>query len=96
MSSSHTMSSRHWEAEVENGDLDIDEDLELPKSAVTPSNLCQQFSSELKKKFQVGHTHTQHTFKSSTEQENTDIVHDVIPVLMCFVLGIFSQHPMST
>ncbi|XP_027144283.1 synaptonemal complex protein 2 isoform X2 [Larimichthys crocea] len=52
MSSSHTMSSRHWEAEVENGDLDIDEDLELPKSAVTPSNLCQQFSSELKKKFQ--------------------------------------------
>ncbi|TKS77440.1 Synaptonemal complex protein 2 [Collichthys lucidus] len=35
-----------------NGDLDIDEDLELPKSAANPSNLCQQFSSELKKKFQ--------------------------------------------
>ncbi|XP_035863721.1 synaptonemal complex protein 2 isoform X7 [Sander lucioperca] len=52
MSSSHTMSSSHWEAEVGDGDMDMDEDLELPENAVNPSNLCQQFSSELKKKFQ--------------------------------------------
>ncbi|XP_037627905.1 synaptonemal complex protein 2 isoform X4 [Sebastes umbrosus] len=52
MSSSHTMSSSHWEAEVEDGDMDTDEDFKLPKIDVNPSNLCQQFSSELKKKFQ--------------------------------------------
>ncbi|XP_044065790.1 synaptonemal complex protein 2 [Siniperca chuatsi] len=52
MSSSHMVSSSHWEAEVGDGDMDMDEDLELPKIAVNPSNLCQQFSSELKKKFQ--------------------------------------------
>ncbi|KAM7404534.1 hypothetical protein PAMP_011876 [Pampus punctatissimus] len=52
MSSSHTVSSSHWEAEVAVGDIDMDEDLELPEMAVNPTNLCQQFSSELKKKFQ--------------------------------------------
>ncbi len=57
MSSSHTVSSSHWEAEFGDGDMDMDEDLEFPKPAVNPSNLCQQFSSELKKKFQVGNTH---------------------------------------
>ncbi|XP_053173914.1 synaptonemal complex protein 2 [Scomber japonicus] len=51
-SSSHTVSSSHWEAEVASADLDMDEDLDLPDVAVHPSNLCQQFSSELKKKFQ--------------------------------------------
>ncbi|XP_070767245.1 synaptonemal complex protein 2 [Enoplosus armatus] len=52
-SSSHTVSSSHWEAEVEDvEDMDMTEDLEVPKMAVNPSNLCQQFSSELKKKFQ--------------------------------------------
>ncbi|XP_034393537.1 synaptonemal complex protein 2 [Cyclopterus lumpus] len=55
MSSSHTMSSSHWEAEVEDGDMDVDEDFELPKVTVNPSNLCKQFSSELKKKFQSRH-----------------------------------------
>ncbi|XP_059189388.1 synaptonemal complex protein 2 isoform X2 [Centropristis striata] len=51
-SSSNTMSSSHWEAEVEDEDMDADEDFRLPKLAVNPNNLCQQFSSELKKKFQ--------------------------------------------
>ncbi|XP_068589399.1 synaptonemal complex protein 2 isoform X3 [Cebidichthys violaceus] len=52
MSSSHTMSSSHWEAEVVDGDMDTDDDFELPKIAVNPSNLCKKFSSELQKKFQ--------------------------------------------
>ncbi|XP_047465945.1 synaptonemal complex protein 2 isoform X2 [Mugil cephalus] len=51
MSSSH-MSSSHWEAEVVDGDMDMDEDSEFPETAVNPSNLCQQLSSELNKKFQ--------------------------------------------
>ncbi|KAM9350340.1 LOW QUALITY PROTEIN: synaptonemal complex protein 2 [Symphorus nematophorus] len=55
MSSSHMVSSSHWEAEVGDGDIDMEEDMELPKIAVNPSNLCQQFSSELKKKFQNRH-----------------------------------------
>ncbi|XP_026222650.1 synaptonemal complex protein 2 isoform X2 [Anabas testudineus] len=49
MSTSHTVSSSHWEDDVGN---DMDEDLELPEDAVNPTNLCQQFSSDLKKKFQ--------------------------------------------
>ncbi|XP_026188403.1 LOW QUALITY PROTEIN: synaptonemal complex protein 2 [Mastacembelus armatus] len=52
MSSSPTLGSTHWEPEVGDGDMDMDEDLELPEMSVKPSNLCQQFSSELKKKFQ--------------------------------------------
>lgn len=56
--SPHTVSSSHWEAEVGDGDIDMNEDLELPKIAVNPSNLCQQFSSELKKKFEVRQTNT--------------------------------------
>ncbi|XP_032375632.1 synaptonemal complex protein 2 isoform X3 [Etheostoma spectabile] len=52
MSSSHSMSSSHWGAEVGEGDMDMDEDLELQEKAVNPRNLCQQISSELKKKFQ--------------------------------------------
>lgn len=55
MSTSHTISSSHWEDDVGNGDIDIDEDLELPEVAGNPTNLCQQFSSELKKKFEVGY-----------------------------------------
>lgn len=58
MSSSHTVTSTHRDAEVKNGDIDMDEDLELPKIAINPSNICQQFSSELKKKFEVRRTHT--------------------------------------
>lgn len=61
MSSSHTVSTSHWEAEVEDGDMDADEGFELPKLAENASNLSKQFSSELKKKFQVGHTYT-HTY----------------------------------
>ncbi|XP_071331947.1 synaptonemal complex protein 2 isoform X2 [Trachinotus anak] len=52
MSSSHTVSSSHWEAEVRSGDMDMDEDLELPGTSLNQSNLYQQFSSDLKKKFQ--------------------------------------------
>nr|XP_020471326.1 synaptonemal complex protein 2 isoform X3 [Monopterus albus] len=36
-------------------DGDMDEDLELPETAVNPSNLCQQFNSALKQKFQIRH-----------------------------------------
>ncbi|XP_030279267.1 synaptonemal complex protein 2 isoform X4 [Sparus aurata] len=52
LSSSHTVSSSHWEVDVEDEDMDMDEDSELPKPAVNPSKLCQQFSSDLKKKFE--------------------------------------------
>ncbi|XP_056279683.1 synaptonemal complex protein 2 [Pseudoliparis swirei] len=55
MSSSHTVSTSHWEAEVEDGDMDADEGFELPKLAENASNLSKQFSSELKKKFQSRH-----------------------------------------
>ncbi|XP_029292237.1 synaptonemal complex protein 2 isoform X3 [Cottoperca gobio] len=55
MSSSHTMSSSHWEAEVGDGDMDMDEDFELPKIAVNQSGLCQQFSTGLKRKFKNRH-----------------------------------------
>ncbi|XP_037336951.2 synaptonemal complex protein 2 [Pungitius pungitius] len=51
-SSSRTMSSGHWEAEVGEGEMDIDEDFEMPEMYLNPSNLCKQFSNELKKKFQ--------------------------------------------
>lgn len=52
MSTSHTVSFSRWEDDV--GEGNMDEDSELPEIAVNPSNLCQQFSSDLKKKFQVG------------------------------------------
>ncbi|XP_036958544.1 synaptonemal complex protein 2 isoform X4 [Acanthopagrus latus] len=52
LSSSHTVSSSHWEVGVGDEDMDMDEDSELPKPTVNPSNLCQQFSSDLKKKFE--------------------------------------------
>ncbi|XP_041654666.1 synaptonemal complex protein 2 [Cheilinus undulatus] len=50
--------SSHWEAETGDGemdmdmDMDMDEDLELPKTTVNPSKMCQQFRTDLKKKFQ--------------------------------------------
>ncbi|XP_042347777.1 synaptonemal complex protein 2-like [Plectropomus leopardus] len=50
VTSSRTISFSHWET-----DMDMDEDFEMPKIAVNPSNLCQQFSTELKKKFQNRH-----------------------------------------
>ncbi|XP_029361274.1 synaptonemal complex protein 2 [Echeneis naucrates] len=52
MSSSHMMTSSHWLAEVDGGDIDMNEDLETPETALNPSSLCQQFSSDLKKKLQ--------------------------------------------
>lgn len=56
MSSSHVSSSQ-WEVELD-ADMDISEDSESPKIAANPSKLCQQFSSEMKKKFKVRYTHT--------------------------------------
>ncbi|XP_068996668.1 synaptonemal complex protein 2 [Embiotoca jacksoni] len=50
--SSSRMSSSHWEAEVVDGDMDRDEDLELREMTVNPNNLGQHMSSELHKKFQ--------------------------------------------
>ncbi|KAM3617871.1 uncharacterized protein V6R79_012194 [Siganus canaliculatus] len=50
MSSSHTVSSSHWEDEA--GDMDVDDELELSINAANASSLCQQLSSELKNKFQ--------------------------------------------
>ncbi|XP_029013447.1 synaptonemal complex protein 2 isoform X2 [Betta splendens] len=52
MSTSHTVSFSRWEDDVGEGDMDMDDDLELPETAINPRNLCQRFSSELKKKFQ--------------------------------------------
>ncbi|XP_040010003.1 synaptonemal complex protein 2-like [Xiphias gladius] len=69
MSSFHTVSSTHWEAEVGGGAMDTDEDLELQGIAVNPSNLCQQFSSELKKKFQIYWKKQAVAFHSYQEQE---------------------------
>ncbi|KAG7520462.1 hypothetical protein JOB18_029913 [Solea senegalensis] len=51
-SSSHTVSSSHWDAEVRARDVDMDEDLELSEIAINPNYMCQKFSSELKKKSQ--------------------------------------------
>lgn len=51
MSSSHTSSGK-WEAELD-GDADMSECLETPEVAAKESNLCQQFSSEMNKKFEV-------------------------------------------
>lgn len=56
ISSCHTVSASHWEAEVGGGDTDMTEDLEVPKIAVNPSHIFQQFSTELKKKFEVRHS----------------------------------------
>ncbi|XP_061759820.1 synaptonemal complex protein 2 isoform X2 [Nerophis ophidion] len=43
--------SNHWYADKEDGEMDM-EVSESPDVLVNPSKLCQQFSSELKKKFQ--------------------------------------------
>lgn len=51
MSSSYTSSGK-WEAELD-GDADMSECLETPEVAAKESNLCQQFSSEMNKKFEV-------------------------------------------
>lgn len=51
VSSEHTSSDR-WEAELD-GDGDVSEFLETPEITAMGSNLCQQFSSEMKMKFEV-------------------------------------------
>ncbi|KAM9855210.1 uncharacterized protein sycp2 [Aulostomus maculatus] len=52
MSSSITVSSGHWEAEGADADMDMEDELDLPDASVNPGNLCQQLSSNLKKKIQ--------------------------------------------
>lgn len=51
LSSSRT-SSGQWEAELD-GDADMSECLDTPEVAAKGSDLCQQFSSEMSKKFEV-------------------------------------------
>lgn len=87
--SSHTVSSSHWEAEVGDGDMDIDEDLELPKDAVNPSNLCQQFNSELKKKFQVGHIYSQ---QGKRIRCGTDTLHYVVALCLKLFEKALNHH----
>lgn len=53
MPPSNPVSCSNWDIEVADGDTGMDEHLKLPKIVGNPSNLCQQFSSELKKKFEV-------------------------------------------
>lgn len=81
--SSRTVSCSRWEAEVEDmgdGDIEMIEDLELPEIVANPNKLCQEFSSELKKKFEVRHTqtYTQHAFRASARLQNTDMLKYVL------------------
>lgn len=55
VSSQHT-SSGQWEAELDD-EGDLSEFLETPEIAVKGRKLCQQFSSEMKKKFEVRREH---------------------------------------
>lgn len=48
---SATSSCTNWD--LDKGDMDIDEEMEVPKAVVNPSDICQRFSSELRKKFEV-------------------------------------------
>uniref|UniRef100_A0AAV2LY02 Synaptonemal complex protein 2 n=1 Tax=Knipowitschia caucasica TaxID=637954 RepID=A0AAV2LY02_KNICA len=46
LSSSHTVTSGHWDADTEDGDID---DLDTPR--LNPKSLCHEFSCKLKQKF---------------------------------------------
>lgn len=45
--------SVNWDLDEGGIDMEMEEELELPRAVVTPSGICQKFSSELRKKFQV-------------------------------------------
>ncbi|KAF7658588.1 hypothetical protein LDENG_00010860 [Lucifuga dentata] len=47
-SSTHKVSSSNWEVETQ----DMDEESEMPEISANASDMCQHFSTELKKKFQ--------------------------------------------
>ena len=82
LSSSHAVSSSQWEAEEGSGDVDMDEDLEMPGIAFNQSNVCQQFSSELKKKFQVGHTHVHSDTHYNRASGGTDVtLYHAVPLI---------------
>lgn len=51
VTSSNGVSCPNWD--LDEGDMDIDEEMEVPKAVVNPSDICQRFSSELRKKFEV-------------------------------------------
>lgn len=99
MSSFHTVSSSHWEVEVGAGDMDMDEDLDLPVgNAVNPSNFCQQFSAELKKKFQVWQIQNDTNLYSQQSKKicsNTCIT-DTLYYVVTHSLKQFKEGPNTT
>lgn len=57
-SSLHNLSSSHWEADVGECTVDMeDENLELAEIPIIPKSLYQPFNFDLKKKSQVAHEH---------------------------------------
>ncbi|KAK2897784.1 hypothetical protein Q8A73_014164 [Channa argus] len=52
VSPAKTVNTSHSEEDVGDGEMEMDEDFEFSEIAVNPTNICQKFSSELKKKFQ--------------------------------------------
>lgn len=51
VTSSTGVSCTNWD--LDEGDMDTDEETEVPKALVNPSDICQVFSSEMRKKFEV-------------------------------------------
>lgn len=49
--SSNGVSCTNWDHDE--GYMDIDEEMEVPNVAVNSSDICQRFSSELRKKIEV-------------------------------------------
>lgn len=45
------LSCTNWD--LDKGDMDTDEEMDVPKAVLNPSDICQVFSSELRKKFEV-------------------------------------------
>lgn len=51
VTSSNGASCTYWDLDEE--DMGTDEETEVPNAVVNPSDACQRFSSELRKKFEV-------------------------------------------
>lgn len=51
VSCSTGISCTNWD--LDKGDMDTDEDMDVPKAVLNPSDFYQVFSSELRKKFEV-------------------------------------------
>ncbi|TWW56509.1 synaptonemal complex protein 2-like [Takifugu flavidus] len=52
--SSTGVSCTNWDPDE--GDMDMEEELELPRTVVNPSDICQKLSSEFRNKFENRHT----------------------------------------